>query len=75
MKNVMILGIVLLIVGAVLMAFGFVSYKDTDPVVDLGKIEITKTTTKQRRIPVAVSGTIMGVGAVLTVVGAMKKSG
>lgn len=73
MGRVMLIGIILLALGGVLMAIGHFSYQDTDPVVEIGSLEITKTETKQRRIPVAVSGSILGVGAVLTVVGAMKK--
>jgi len=73
MKGLLGIGIILLVVGAALMVAGSFTYKDTDPVIDLGKVEITKTTTKERRIPMAVSGTVMGVGAALTVAGAMKK--
>ena len=73
MKMVMILGIVLLLVGAGLMVVGYVSYRDTDPVVNIGKLEITKTSTKRKPIPVAVTGTLMGVGAVLTIVGAVQR--
>jgi ABC-type enterobactin transport system permease subunit len=73
MKGLLGIGIVLLIVGGALMVMGSFTYKDTDPVIDLGKVEITKTTTKERRIPIAVSATVMGVGAALAIVGALKK--
>jgi len=73
MKAVMIIGIVLLVLGAALMTFGYIEHRDTDPVVELGNIEITQTHTEKRRIPVAVSGTLLAVGAVLTIVGAVKR--
>ena len=72
MKALVVVGIVLMVLGAAGLIIGFVSYEDTDPVVDIGPIEVTKTTEKRKRIPTALSATVLGVGAVVTVVGAMK---
>jgi hypothetical protein len=73
MKLLLVIGIVLLLGGGALLAFGYVTHRDTDPVVEIGKLEITKTRTERKRIPPVVSGTIMGVGAVLTIAGALKR--
>lgn len=73
MRSVMLIGIILMLLGGVLLVVGHVSYKDTDPVIDVGSVEITKTETKHRRVPPLVSGTLLVVGAVLTVAGVRAK--
>ena len=73
MKGLMIVGIVLLLLGGGLMIAGHVTVRDTDPVVDIGKLEISKTTEKRKPIPMAVSGGLVATGLVLTVIGAMKQ--
>lgn len=75
MKPMIIVGIVLLLLGGGLMIAGHLTVKDTDPVVDIGKLEITKTTEKRKPIPLAVSGGLMAAGLVLTIVGAVKQRG
>ena len=73
MKPMLIVGILLLLLGGGLMVAGHITVKDTDPVVDLGKVEITKTKTEHKPIPIVVSGGLMVAGLVLTIAGAMKK--
>ena len=73
MKPLVIVGILLFLIGATLMIVGKVTTKDTDPVIDIGKLEISKTTTETTRVPLIVSGGLMGVGAALAVIGALKK--
>ena len=69
-KALMILGLALILIGGGLMIFGKIRYRDTDPVVK--ELGISKTETKEKGIPIALTGTLIGVGAVLTVVGAVK---
>lgn len=75
MKPMIIVGIVLLLLGGGLMIAGHLTVRDTDPVVDIGKLEITKTTEKRKPIPLAVSGGLMVAGLALTIVGAVKQRG
>jgi len=70
MKPLLVLGLILMLLGSGLMIAGAITWKDTDPVIK--ELGIEKTTTKRRPIPIAVSGTVLGVGAVLTVIGATK---
>jgi hypothetical protein len=72
MKALLVVGIALLLIGGGLMVAGSFTVKDTDPVVEIGKLEITKTTQKRKPIPVAVSGSLLAAGLVLTVVAALK---
>lgn len=73
MKGLMIAGILLMLLGGGLMIAGSFTVRDTDPVIDIGALEISKTTTKRKAIPIAVSGGILALGVVLTIAGAMQK--
>jgi hypothetical protein len=69
-KSLVILGLALILIGGGLMVFGKIRYRDTDPVVK--ELGISKTETKEKGMPLALTGTLIGVGAALTVVGALK---
>jgi hypothetical protein len=71
MKWLMIVGVVLMLVGGALMVKGFVSVEDKHEVNVLGA-EFSETETDRKAIPVALSGTILGVGALLTVIAAVR---
>ena len=71
MKWLMIVGVVLMLVGGALMVKGFVSVEDKHEVNVLGA-EFSVTETDRKAIPVALSGTILGVGALLTVIAAVR---
>ena len=71
MKWLIVIGIVLMIVGGGLMVMGFVNVEEKHEMSILGA-DLSATTTDRKRIPMAVSGTLLGVGAVLTVVGAVR---
>ena len=74
MKALIAIGILLVLLGGGLMVMGSVEYQDEHEAEVLG-IEMSVTEEDERRIPLAVSGTILGLGAVLTVVGAVKMKG
>lgn len=74
MKNLMPIGIAFLALGAALMIIGFIPVREKHEANVLGA-SLSVTTTESRRIPYAVSGTLLGVGAVLTIVGAAKRKG
>jgi hypothetical protein len=71
MKFLVIVGIVLMVVGGALMVKGFVTVEDKHEVNILGA-ELSVTEKDKKTIPVVVTGTILAVGAVLTVVGAAR---
>jgi hypothetical protein len=70
-KKLILLGVVLMAVGGALMVFDEFSY-DKKHETEIFGAELSATTTETKRIPLALSGTILGVGAVVTVVGALR---
>ena len=64
----MILGVVLVIVGG-LMAAGLFKYKDTDKVVDFGKLEIEAT--REKTAPLNWGYVLIGGGVLILVAGAL----
>jgi hypothetical protein len=71
MKWLMIVGVVLMLVGGALMVKGFVTVEDKHEVNVLGA-ELSVTETDRKAIPMALSGTLLGVGALLTVIAAVR---
>ena len=72
MKNLLILGLVLLALGGGLMIFNTYSYREKHEANILGA-ELSVTTKESKRIPYAVSGTLLVVGAALTIIAATKR--
>lgn len=74
MKALIVVGILLVLLGGGLLVFGGIPYEERHeietPVGDFGA-----TTREEKRVPVVVSGTLLALGAVLTVVGAVKLKG
>jgi len=71
MKWLMIVGVVLMLAGGALMVKGFVTVEDKHEVNVLGA-ELSVTETDRKAIPMALSGTLLGVGALLTVIAAVR---
>ena len=71
MKAVLIIGVSLMLLGGGLMVMGHVNVEDHHEVEILGA-DISITETERKRIPLAVSGTILGVGAALTLLGGIQ---
>ncbi|KFN44120.1 hypothetical protein [Arenimonas oryziterrae] len=69
-KPALIVGILLLIAGA-LIAAGVFKIQTTEKVADIGPIEISKTDTKKP--PLNLGYILLGVGALVVVVGAVAK--
>ena len=72
MKNMMWLGLVLVIVGGGLMIWGYIPYEEKHGANVMG-MEMSVTTHEKKRIPVALSGTILGVGAAIMIISALKQ--
>ena len=73
MKPVMMLGIILLVLGAVGLIFGGISYTSREKVVDLGGLQVTAETRKTVPIPLIIGGLAL-VGGIAAVVVASRKS-
>ena len=71
MKKLIVIGVILMAVGGGLMVFNEFSYDKKHEAEILGA-ELSATTTETKKIPIALSGTILGVGALVTVIGALK---
>ena len=74
MKPITLIGIVLLVLGALALAYQGISYTHQEKVLDIGPIHATAE--KQERIPLppVVGGLALVGGVILLVVGAKKKT-
>lgn len=71
MNKLVLIGIVLMVIGAALFVFDEFSYDKEHEQSFLGA-DLSVTTRESKRIPKPASGTILGVGALVTVIGAAK---
>jgi hypothetical protein len=71
MKYLLVLGIVLMLIGGALMVKGFFTVQDKHEA-DIFGAKISVTENDRKPIPMIVSGTILAVGAIITVIGAAK---
>ena len=72
MKPVTILGIILIIIGIVALAYQGISYTKKEKVLDLGPIEATAEKEKTIPIPPIVGGLLLIGGVALVITGARK---
>ena len=73
MKITVILGVILVIFGAIALIQGGFSYTDRDKVVDIGPVEVQTEEKKTFPFPPVVGGAALALGAVLVVVGATRR--
>jgi UDP-N-acetylmuramyl pentapeptide phosphotransferase/UDP-N-acetylglucosamine-1-phosphate transferase len=64
-----ILAIVLIVVGALMLAYPVISFTERDTVVDIGPIEVTEEDTHSLPIPPILGGIAIAAGVVLLVTG------
>ncbi len=74
MKPALLLGIVLIIVGAVALAYQGITYTTREKVLDIGPLEATKKTEKTIPLPPIIGGVALAAGIVLVVTGVRKKT-
>jgi hypothetical protein len=74
MKPISVAGIVLIIVGALALAYQGINYTRQKNVVDLGSIHVTTETQERIPVPPILGGLAVAGGIALLVVGARKKS-
>jgi hypothetical protein len=74
MKPITLIGIVLVVLGALALAYQGISYTRQEKVLDIGPIHATAE--KQERIPLppVIGGLALAAGVVLLVVGAKQKA-
>ena len=74
MKNKLILGIVLVVIGAAILAYGQFSYRARETVLKIGPINATAETTKTVPMPPLLGCALIGGGAVVLVFSARSKT-
>ena len=73
MKHTLIIGIVLILLGAAVLAYRQFSYKTEETVLDIGPLKATAERTKTVPIPPIIGWALIGSGALVLVVGARVK--
>ena len=74
MKNTLILGIVLILIGAAVLAYGHFSYQTRDTVLEIGPIKATAERTHTVPVPPILGWVLIGGGAVVLVFSARSKT-
>jgi hypothetical protein len=74
MKTIMWAGIVLVVLGALALAYQGINYTRHKDVVDLGSIHVTTETQERIPVPPILGGLAVAGGIALLVVGGRKKS-
>jgi hypothetical protein len=74
MKNSLAIGVILMLLGAAILAWPVITYKDTDTVVDLGPIEVTDEDTERVALPPVLGGVIIAAGLAMVVFGGRRRT-
>jgi len=74
MKPIILAGIVLVVLGALALAYQGINYTHQEKVFDVGPIHATRDDTERVPLPPIVGGLALLGGAVLLVIGARKKA-
>ena len=74
MKNTLILGIVLILIGAAVLAYGHFSYQSRDTVLEIGPIKATAERTHTVPVPPILGWALIGGGACVLVFSARAKT-
>ena len=72
MKPLMLIGIVLIVIGVVALAYGGFSFTTSEKVAEVGPLKIEKDKTRSVPLPPVLGGLALVGGIVLVVVGARK---
>jgi hypothetical protein len=73
MKIQIILGIVMIIAGAALLAYGGFTTTSRESIIDVGPIKVEADVKEKHRVPPVISWALLGGGVVVLVLGAKKK--
>ncbi len=69
MKPIVILGIALIIVGAIALAYQGITYTTREKILDVGPIQASKKTEKTIPLPPIIGGVVLAAGVLLVVMG------
>jgi hypothetical protein len=73
MKGTLLVGIVLILLGAATLLYGHFNYRSRETVVKLGPIEATAETTKSVPLPPILGWVLVGAGVCVVVVSSKSK--
>lgn len=74
MKAITLVGIVLIVAGALALAYQGITYTTREQVVDLGPVKASVEREKTVPLPPVIGGAAVALGIVLVVVGARRRS-
>jgi uncharacterized membrane protein HdeD (DUF308 family) len=72
MKRIVLVGIALIIIGVVALAYQGITYTTREKILDIGPLEATKKTEKTIPLPPIIGGAVLAAGIILVVVGVRK---
>jgi hypothetical protein len=72
MKGIIILGVVLIILGAVALSYQGITYTKREKILDIGPVQATADREKTIPLPPLLGGLSLAGGIALVIVGAMK---
>jgi hypothetical protein len=73
MKPLMIVGIILIAIGVIALAYGGLSFTTSEKVAEIGPLKVEKEKTRTVPLPPLLGGVALAGGIVLLVVGARKR--
>lgn len=73
MKRIVMIGIVLIVLGAAGLIIKSVTYRGDSTTIDLGPIDITATQEKRLDIPAVAAQAAIAVGALMVIIGALSR--
>jgi hypothetical protein len=73
MKIQSMVGIVMIIAGAALLAYGGFTTTNREKIIDVGPIKVEADVKERHRVPPVISWAVLGGGVVVLVMGARKK--
>ena len=73
MKPIILIGIVLVVLGALALAYQGISYTRTEKVLDMGPMHVTKETQNRIPLPPILGGIALICGVALLVAGARRR--
>ncbi len=73
MKAVMVVGIVLIVIGVIALAYGGFSFTTSEKVAEIGPLKLEKEKTRTISLPPLLGGAALVGGIVLLIVGARRR--
>ncbi len=72
--NKSILGIILIVIGAALLAYGYITYQSRDTVLEVGPIKATADRTHHVSVPPVIGWVLVGAGVCVVIFGSRSKT-